>query len=178
LNKRGIELLNESDRGCVLVGAAMLERSLDNIFKCEFKKNKVPLKVQSSIFDSNGALSNFSSKVKLAYSLGFIDKPLYEDLESVRKIRNDFAHSTIKVDFLNSPVTAKIESMHCVQQFRGKIKRYSLSKKIDSKGIPDEHICRVAGYIKYTKTIFCLGILQIEADLSKITLKRFRSCGC
>ncbi len=169
MNSREVELLNESDRGCVLVGAAMLEQSLEGLFQHVFKNNEIPKKVQSSLFDFNGALSNFSSKIKLAYSLGFISKRLYEDLETVRKIRNGFAHSTKRVDFTTSPVAAEIEAMHCIQQFRGKMKRYSISKTMDSKDTPDEVIYRVAGYVKYAKSLFCLGVSQLEIDLLKAT---------
>lgn len=169
MKDKKLNLVNESDRGCVLVGAAILEQYLENMFKLLFDKNKIPKKVQRSIFDSNGALSNFSSKIKLAYSFGYLDKSLYDDLEVVRKIRNDFAHSTNHVDFTDSPKTITIESMHCVQQFKGKMKRYSPSKKPISKGVPEEVIFRAAGYVKYAKSLFCLGVHQLEVELIKAT---------
>ena len=98
------ELINESDRGCVLVGAAILESHLESLFVTVFKLNSIPKKIQASMFDSNGALSGFSSKIKLAYSLGYIKKSVYEDLETVRKIRNEFAHSVEDVDFFGYPI--------------------------------------------------------------------------
>ena len=66
------DLVSESDRGCVPVGAAILESKLEELFREEFEANQVSTKIQDAIFDSNGPRCTFSSKIKLAYSLGFI----------------------------------------------------------------------------------------------------------
>jgi DNA-binding MltR family transcriptional regulator len=168
-DKKKFDLVEESDRGCVLVGAALLEERLEEMFIAVFKANKTPKKIQDSIFDSNGALSTFSAKIKMAYALGFIEKYMFEDLESIRRIRNDFAHSTKEVDFIGSNVADVISSMHCAQNFKGKMKRYSPKLESVEEDGPPEHVLRAMGYIKYTKSLFALGIKTLEIELLRAT---------
>ena len=164
------DIVEESDRGCVLVGAAILENRLEELFRQIFEKRKVPKKLQASLFDSNGPLSTFSAKIKLAYSFGLIGAPLYEDLDNIRRIRNEFAHTPNEVDFIGSSVSEKIEAMHCVQQFKDTIKRYSPTPPASPPRKIDEARFRSAGFIKYTKSLFSLGVKAMEIELMKCAL--------
>jgi|APLak6261663543_1056040.scaffolds.fasta_scaffold12968_1 DNA-binding MltR family transcriptional regulator len=163
------EIVNESDRGCVLVGAAVLEQRLEDIYLEQFERNQIPQKLQRDLFNSNGPLSTFSSKIKLAYSLGYIDKSTFHDLEAIRKIRNEFAHTSNQVDFINHSVSKTIESLHCVKSSKGEIQRYSPKKSampiFEASNIPIEVQLRGLGYIKYTKSLFSLGVRTLEIDL-------------
>ena len=165
--------MNESDRGCVLVGAALVERRLDDIFEHVFQRNKASKAIQKALFDSNGPLSTFSAKIKLAYALGFIRKQTFEDLEAVRRIRNDFAHSADDVDFIGHDASGCIEQMHCVQQFKGKMPRYSpqsekdLAAVAEHRKVPREVLLRMDGFVKRTKALFALGITVLELELAR-----------
>lgn len=168
---RSPDIVNESDRGSVLVGAALVERRLEDIFVYIFQRNQISKSIQKSIFDSNGALATFSAKIKLAYSFGLIRKNTFEDLETVRRIRNEFAHSPDDVDFLNHDVSKDIEQMHCVQALKGKLKRYSpdkdsdLAREAEAQSIPKEVLIRTKGFVKRTKCLFALGIQVLEIEL-------------
>jgi DNA-binding MltR family transcriptional regulator len=166
-----IDLVEESDRGCVLVAAALLETRLENIFRYVFKLNSIPKKIQDSLFDSNGPLSTFSSKAKLAFSLKLINKTIFEDIETVRRIRNEFAHSATAVDFIGHEVSKRIEAMHCVQEFKGSMQRYSSTHTEFEKPSVNEAFLRTKGYIKYTKSIFSLGVKSLEIELIKCLIK-------
>jgi DNA-binding MltR family transcriptional regulator len=167
--KNSDELIDESDRGCVLVGAAILEQRLEDIFRQQFAINQIPSKIQSDLFNSNGPLSTFSSKIKLAYSFGLIDKSVFQDLETIRKVRNEFAHTSEQVDFTNHSMSKNIEALHCVKQFDGKFQRFNLKesakRKFETKNIPIEFQLRRLGYIKRTKSLFSLGIRTLEYQL-------------
>lgn len=168
-NPAPFDLVHESDRGCVLVGAAILEERLTELFHSVFERNGIPKKVQASIFDSNGPLSTFSSKIKMAYSLGYIGKPLYEDLDTVRRIRNEFAHTSKEVDFIGNAVSDTIRALHCVQQFKDALSRYSPSHQSTEPAAVTEASLRTAGFIKYTKSLFSLGVKTMEIELIKRT---------
>lgn len=167
--KNSDELIDESDRGCVLVGAAILEQRLEDIFRQQFAINQISNKMQSDLFNSNGPLSTFSSKIKLAHSFGLIDKSVFQDLEAIRKIRNEFAHTSDQVDFTNHSMSKNIEALHCVKQFDGKFQRFNLKEsakpKFEAKNIPIEFQLRRLGYIKHTKSLFSLGIRALEYQL-------------
>jgi DNA-binding MltR family transcriptional regulator len=49
-------------------------------------------KIVNELFEFNQPLGNFSNKINLCYSLGLIDKIVKDDLNMIRKIRNNFAH--------------------------------------------------------------------------------------
>ena len=80
----------ESDRGCVLFAASHMDHKLSILFQKILIGNKTHL---DSILAFNGPLGSFSSKTKLAYSLGILRRKEFEDIEVLRKIRNEFAHS-------------------------------------------------------------------------------------
>lgn len=166
------DLVAESDRGCVLVGAAILESKLEELFREEFQANQVPKKLQDSIFDSNGPLSTFSAKIKLAYSLGYIGREVFDDLETIRKIRNDFAHSPLDVDFIGNDVSDIIERMHCVQPLKDEMPRYSPKTADETATHLVESKIRMMGYIKRTKGLFSLGVLKLEIEILKCQTAR------
>jgi mannitol operon repressor len=108
------EILHESDRGCILVGASALEELLEELLKSAFSFNEHVIKnAIQPLFETMGALSSFSAKTKLAYSLGLIDKWCFSDLEKIRKIRNVAAHEYFPKSF-ESPEIIKI-----TQSFEG-----------------------------------------------------------
>jgi DNA-binding MltR family transcriptional regulator len=82
-------LLQESDRGAIIIGAAVIEEQLEDYFKKILPKKGVAF--EKKLFN-NGVFGSFSSKIEVAYSLRFISKTLYQSLNSLRKIRNTAAH--------------------------------------------------------------------------------------
>ena len=96
---------SESDRGCILVGASVLEESLKDVLEITFSQDAHVVKhAVVPLFGSLGPLSTFSSKIKLAYSLGIIERWCFDDLEKIRKIRNAAAHEYSSKTFENQDV--------------------------------------------------------------------------
>lgn len=99
------EMHLESDRGCILVGASVLEELLELALKEILSKDAHVVKhAIEPLFGSMGPLSTFSAKIKLAYSLGVFDKWCFGDLEKIRKIRNAAAHDYSPKTFENKDV--------------------------------------------------------------------------
>ncbi len=168
--KKTVDLAGESDRGCVLVGAALLEERLEELFRAVFNRNSASKKLQDSLFESNGPLATFSAKVKLAYSLGLVDKSIFDDLETVRRIRNEFAHSAEEVDFSGSSFASEIKAMHSVQQFKDRMQCFSPTIPPAKNASDTEAHMRVAGYLKYTKAIFSLGVSDMAYQIRRRTV--------
>jgi DNA-binding MltR family transcriptional regulator len=80
----------KEDRSIVLVGGSFLELVLEHILRAYLPEDDKEVK---KLFDYNGALGTFSSKISMAYSLGLIEKIIKDDLHYIRKIRNEFAHN-------------------------------------------------------------------------------------
>ena len=86
----------ESDRAVSLITAAFLDDGLEALLrKCLIND---PLKVDE-LFSYNGPFGTFSSRINIAHALGHISETTYNDLNIVRGIRNDFAHSRQEISF-------------------------------------------------------------------------------
>lgn len=104
----------ESDRGIVLVSAAYFDELLILLLTAYFElerpskqihpTNQSKTKVTKSLLGGMGPISNFSSRISLAYVLGLINDWYYIDLEIIRKIRNRFAHKIKIVDFSDEEI--------------------------------------------------------------------------
>lgn len=89
-------LSKETDRGCALFASSYLEKALSDLIYCSLAYDK---NIEKDLFTGTAPLATFSSRIKIAYYLGKISKIEKRDLELVRKIRNEFAHSADPIDF-------------------------------------------------------------------------------
>lgn len=86
-----IELLQEeSDRGCVIVSAAMLDDVLSQLLKRRLAPSLE--KKDELLEDGVAPFSAFSARIDLAYRVGLIRASTRATFHLLRKIRNDFAH--------------------------------------------------------------------------------------
>ena len=84
------DLNKETARGAVLVAAAYLERQLGEIV-ASFLVEGRPAKNLLEGF--NAPLGTFSARSAAAEALGLISADEFEDLQRIRKVRNEFAHN-------------------------------------------------------------------------------------
>ena len=93
-------VLNESDRGAVLVASAFVEEALEHLFRqiftvksCNASKEKFP-KYLNSLLKSgiDAPLGSFSSRIATAFVLGMIDVDCLKAMEALRNLRNSYAH--------------------------------------------------------------------------------------
>src|SRR6185369_4843044 len=84
-------LLEESDRGLVLAGAAFLDDARSELLAATLRVN-LSKKDKDSLFTHSGPLSSMSSRSLVAYALELIDEDMRKSLDQLRKIRNHYAH--------------------------------------------------------------------------------------
>jgi hypothetical protein len=90
------ELENASDRSVAIVAAACVEDQLTEAFKALLEKDDA---VFQQLFRAGGALGSFSTKIGLGYLQGFYDLSMRKELETIKTIRNVFAHEQRAQDF-------------------------------------------------------------------------------
>lgn len=78
---------SESDRVCVILGAALLDEKLKNLFYKRFRS------FQDELLSESGPIGTFAARIRLANALMWISDPVQKDLNTIRGMRNDFAHS-------------------------------------------------------------------------------------
>ncbi len=166
-----MNLIDESDRGAVIVGATLLENELDEILNRVFSRSHMSKKQLKDMFDLSGPLSSFSSKTLICYGFNLISKDIFDDLSKIRKLRNKFAHSHDAVDFLSKEIVDQVSNIKCCQKaaesFSGK--RFSIENKVEDDELvcPEDWELRASGFVKYTKSNFCIGIKNLIIEIKK-----------
>lgn len=95
----------ESDRGAALSAAAVLEDRLEEIIKTFLRDCKSSLKLLDGF---NAPIGTFSSKILLAHALGLLQDDEYQQIEVLRKIRNQFAHTWEYLDFNSNSIKSLV----------------------------------------------------------------------
>jgi DNA-binding MltR family transcriptional regulator len=90
------EMATGSDRAAALLGGAWLDVRLRALLERFFVDDQ---EVVATVFESNGVLEAFGGRIRLAYCLGLISRPEFDDLVWIQNIRNAFAHELHNVTF-------------------------------------------------------------------------------
>jgi Mannitol repressor len=102
----------ESDRGLALVTAeyfdAILERLLLARFAAGLKKRPKFIK---PLFEGFGPLSTFSAKISVSYAIDLLQDWMVSDLDFVRRIRNEFAHSLDPKTFRDRTISKMVDGL-------------------------------------------------------------------
>ncbi len=109
------QLATESDRACALVLCAWLDDGLSEFIKMRLVDNPP---VVRDFFGVNRPLGTFSSRITLAYLARHFSPLVYENLEILRGIRNDFAHSRGTLLFSSPAIADRCKKLH-LQGFTG-----------------------------------------------------------
>ncbi len=131
-------LLRETDRGVALMAAAYLENSIEDLLNKYFIKD---ISSKENPFNKYGFLSSFSSKIDLAYMLGLISNKTKRELNWIRGIRNDFAHSADFKDFDEQTFIDRCNNLSS----------YEKSKDLSPRDIFIDAVLRLSGIIYKTK---------------------------
>jgi len=99
-------LQEERDRGCVLVAAAFLDAALYSLLKAYC------LEEEDIVADLSKL--RFRQKTNLAFGLGLLGRREKENLDRIRTIRNEFAHSYIDTTFDSQNIRDRINSLHII----------------------------------------------------------------
>ncbi|MFY8097859.1 MAG: MltR family transcriptional regulator [Flavobacterium sp.] len=105
VNKVREQLDSESDRGCCLMAVSFIENEIEILISQKLVGSEKFIK---NLFEFNGPLGTFSSKIKMAFALGFISKSTMDNLELIRKVRNDFGHTYEPINFDTENIRQRI----------------------------------------------------------------------
>jgi len=101
-------ILDETDRGAVLMSAAFLDDKLKQLIEKRLVEDK---KISRRAFDFNGPLGTFSSRIDFAYLIGILPKNAQKDLHNIRAIRNQFAHHASPLSYEDEKVKTLCERL-------------------------------------------------------------------
>jgi hypothetical protein len=94
------EMRHVSDRVAAISSAAYLDNAIGLALLTRFVS--LGKKWQDQIFtEATAPLGTLSSKAKIGYAIGIFGTITYNDITTIRKIRNDFAHTIGPLSFSN-----------------------------------------------------------------------------
>ena len=101
---------SESDRGLALVTAEFFDSTLERLLLSRFAAGlKQRPRMIKPLFEGFGPLSTFSAKISVSFAIELLQNWMAADLDLVRRIRNEFAHSLESKTF-SDPTISKIVS--------------------------------------------------------------------
>lgn len=102
-------LREESERGCVIVSAAILDEQLVEMIRARLVPS--PEREDELLEAGNAPASSFSARIDLAYRIGVLSLDQRQSLHILRKLRNDFAHVSTPISFSDDSVSDRIRNL-------------------------------------------------------------------
>jgi DNA-binding MltR family transcriptional regulator len=99
------ELYGANDRAVAIMLGAFMESALTKYLKTRFRQD-MNSDERRAIYDYEGPLGTFSAKTSIAYAIHAIGPITRSDLDHIRIIRNEFAHSRKHMKFSDAETTA------------------------------------------------------------------------
>jgi hypothetical protein len=104
------EIRGQSDRAAVLISASILENALEIVLKSLMRR--LTRAEHQALFRGEAPLATFAAKTKLAYAFNVFGSATRRDLDTIREIRNAFAHSRIPFGFHTKELATLCEFLH------------------------------------------------------------------
>jgi len=102
------QLNKESERGAVLISAAYIDDQLAQVLEAYLLEAE---ESKDLIIGFNAPLGTFSARAMACLSLGVVGRNEFNDCQIIRKIRNEFAHST-KACFADRKIIDLCANLH------------------------------------------------------------------
>ena len=98
----------KSDRDSGLMAAAYLDEALKGMLASYMVNDKRLIK---DLFNGQGPLATFSSRINIAFALGKLSKEAKNDLHIIGKIRNEFARVSDSIDFETETIKKRCKEL-------------------------------------------------------------------
>lgn len=108
------------DLPTALAAAAVVEHGLEYAILANLARDGPT--IRDSLFEGRGAvLRDFAAKTAMAFAMGIIGEQTRCDLGAIRRIRNAFAHTRLKVDFDTPEIVAACEQISVLRRLHEKL---------------------------------------------------------
>ena len=101
-------LSGETDRGCALFAASYLDQALSDLLFLNLVENK---HIDKDLFEGTSPLATFSSRITMAFYIGKLSPQMRRELNLIRKIRNEFAHSAENISFESDAIANRCREL-------------------------------------------------------------------
>src|SRR5260370_5578917 len=106
----------QTDRGVAIIGSAYVDLVLREAITSRLSRSDASL--TKVLFEDNGPLRPFSSRIHLGYALGIYGAGVYQDLKTIKDIRNAFAHAAEDIHFTTTGVIEHADIFNLPRKIR------------------------------------------------------------
>ena len=153
------ELQKQPDHIAAMLAAQYLSDILESLLRAFFVDHS---DVANKLFSDNGALDSLASRIYATYALGLIGPELHEDLHTIRKIRNSFAHTYWRSDFSHTEMSKKCRNLKTSRKFwEVRIKMFPNSEAWRER----DHF--MVSSIMIANQLMIIGLSQKHRDIGK-----------
>jgi DNA-binding MltR family transcriptional regulator len=110
-------LKDRDDLHTAIIAVSIVEATLEEIIVTRLHSRGKDL--LRNLFENQGPLSDFNSKILIAQAFGIITPPMTNELNVMRKVRNAFAHARIPLSFEDEPVGREIKRLRIIAGMDG-----------------------------------------------------------
>lgn len=104
------EMDSPNNRAAAIVAAAFTENNLALAIAARFRV--LTGDEEKNIFENRGVLSDFANKIDVGFALGIYGALVRDDLDNIRRIRNQFAHHLEVRDFDHAEVAPMCDCLN------------------------------------------------------------------
>lgn len=169
ISEHAAQLDCESERGTVIVSAALMDEALEVLIKAKLVSS--PEKEDELFVGAYAPVGSFSAKADFAYRLGLIDLSTRNSLHQIRKLRNDFAHSSATETFESNRVRNRVRELFKLNEdilaiLWGEVRKRNhpavekIAKEVESGGSID-NLVAIAGW----RGMFEILVSSVAASL-------------
>jgi hypothetical protein len=99
-----VEIRTQSNRGAAITAGVTVENALRLAIEAHWSRTMSKSARERVFCGRGGALGTFSAKIDVANAMGLVDQQTTDYLNTVRRIRNEFAHSMIPITFASERI--------------------------------------------------------------------------
>ncbi len=148
----------ESDRGLALVAAEFMDITLEKLLLARFASGiKQRPKLVKLLFEGFGPLSTFSARIGVSYAFDLLEDWMASDLDLIRRIRNEFAHSLESKTFRDPEITRMVDQFACITKLTKNIEH--LKEDLSSKQGGPQALSIQMSRIKFSMVSTRIGAL-------------------
>jgi hypothetical protein len=103
-----------SDRAAAIIAGSLLETTLTRTLVAHLHTHR---KVTEDLFKVSGALGYFGTKINLGFLIGMYGEPFRKELDTIKEIRNDFAHKLSVHDFKTDRINGLTKNLKILEQY-------------------------------------------------------------
>lgn len=103
--------------GDARVASIMAGAVVNDLLRIVVQYNMIELsgKEEEEIFENNGTLATFSALIRVGHAMGLYSRKLRDDMNAIRKIRNDFAHTLEAIDLSQSEYRSRLLGLNALK---------------------------------------------------------------